>query len=611
MTNVTFPVPSIEEWKEKGEAALKGKSIDTLAPKTYENITLKPLYTKEDQNLEKISQFPGQADFRRGIGFAGNQWEVSQKITAENAESLKELLASAFERGQTTVSFEVSEKIVPGLEAVLKEFNGKYPYSVNAKDIHGAIIELLAGLSNAEEGKGYVAADPLAVLAEKGAPQDNIAELYDAFYESVKKAADKLPEVRTILADTTPYHNGGANAVQELAIALSTAVFHIEELKARGLAVEEILSKLVFQFAIGANFFMELAKLRAARILWSKVAGIYGAGEEQKKMMISAETSRFTKTVYDPYVNMLRAGTEAFAAVLGGVQYLHVSPYNEPEGAETEFSGRIARNTQLILKEESLLTKTVDPAGGSWYVEHLTNEIAEKAWELFLEIDDKGGILEVLKSGWLQEQIAEVMKKRHEDIFTRKQTIVGTNKYANLEEVPLSVFFEDKDDNQGEAFIAAIPQVRLSEPYERLRAKASKLAGDGAKLTVGLITLGSLKEYKPRMDFVTGFLSPGGIKTEEGGELQTVDDALDFIGKSGYGHYCICSSNDRYDEIGPGFVKALKDKYPDVKYYLAGVPNEGQQEWLDQGIEDFIHIKSNCYETLSSLLTEMEVGDRE
>src|SRR5690606_21112781 len=162
-------------------------------------------------------------------------------------------------------------------------------------------------------------------------------------------------------------------------------------------------------------------------------------------------------------------------------------------------SGRIARNTQIILKEESLLTKTVDPAGGSWYVEHLTNEIAEKAWELFLEIDDKGGILEVLKSGWLQEQIAEVMKKRHEDIFTRKQTIVGTNKYANLEEVPLSVSFEDKDDNQGEAFIAAIPQVRLSEPYERLRAKASKLAGDGAKLTVGLITLGSLKEYKPRM----------------------------------------------------------------------------------------------------------------
>lgn len=609
MSQISFPVPAMEEWKEKGEAMLKGKPIDSLVTETFEGITLKPLYTKEDQNLQEISQYPGQADYRRGISPVGNEWEVAQQITADNAENLKELLVSAFDRGQTTVSFEGSEKLVPGLEAVLKEFHGQYPYSVNGKDIHGVLIELLAGLPGAEEGKGFVAADPVALLAEKGAEKDNIKEMYDEFCESVKKASEKLPQIRTILCDTTPYHNGGANAVQELAVALSTAVCHIEQLKERGLPAEEALSKFVFQFSIGANFFMELAKLRAARVLWSKVAEAYGADEEQQKMIISARTSQFTKTVYDPYVNMLRAGSEAFAAVLGGVQYLHVSPYNEPEGKETEFSGRIARNTQLILKEESLLTKTVDPAGGSWYVEHLTNELAENAWELFLEIEDKGGILEVLKSGWLQEQIAGVMEKRRNAIFTRKQTIVGTNRYATLQDEPLHVTFADEEPATGSgegAFIAAIPQERLAEPYERLREKAVRLAEKGAKLTVGLITLGTLKEYKPRMDFATGFFAPGGIGTEESGSLETVEEALDFIGKSGFTHYCICGSNEWYENLGTGFVKTLKEKYPDRKIYLAGLP-ENQQEWVDSGIDGFIHLKSNCYETLAALLAEMGV----
>lgn len=612
MTNGTFPVPSLEEWKEKGEAALKGKSIDSLLNKTYENITLKPLYTKEDQNLKDLSQFPGQADFRRGVGLAGHDWEVSQKITAENAENLKEKLSSALDRGQTAISFEVDAKLLLGLEDVLKEYSEKYPYSLNAKELHGEILDLLAILPKAQECKGFIAQDPVAALAEKGAAEDNIAADYDALYESVKRAAEKLPQVKTILSDTTPYHNGGANAVQELAVSLSTAVFHIEQLTERGLSLETILAKLIFQFSIGANFFMELAKLRAARILWSKVALAYGAEEEQQKMTISSETSAFTKTVYDPYVNMLRSGNEAFAAVLGGAQYLHVSPFNEPEGTETELSGRIARNTQLILKEESLLTKTADPAGGSWYVENLTNEIAEKAWELFLLIEDKGGIVEVLKQGWLQQQIAEVMEKRQEAIFTRKQTIVGTNKYANLQDEPLQVSFENEDSAvQGQAFIAAIPQVRLSQPFERLREKAAALEKNGAKMTVGLLTLGRLKEHKPRTDFVTGFLSPGGISTEGSGELQSIEEALDFISKSSYTHYCICGSNNRYEEVGPEFVKSIKDKYPNVKLYLAGLPNEGEQGWMDKGIEEFIHVKSNCYSTLSALINEMEVADHE
>jgi methylmalonyl-CoA mutase len=616
MTDSTFPTPSIEEWKRKGEAALKGKPIDSLARDTYETIRLKPLYTKEDQDLEGLSQFPGQSDFRRGIhalGLVGHEWKVAQALSVKTGEELKEDLAAAFDRGQTAISFEGAGQFSREIFTILEEYHGKYPYSVNGKEAYSDILGELSKLPDAEKGEGFIGKDPIALLAEKGAEKDVIEAEYNKLFAGVEGARVSLPKIRTVLVDTTPYHNGGANAVQELAVAVGTGVFHIEQLLKRGLTVEQILSKLVFQFSIGSNFFMEVAKLRAARILWSKVAEAYGAKEKNRIMIISAKTSSFTKTVYDPYVNMLRAGNEAFAAVLGGVQYLHVSPFNEPEGSETEFSGRIARNTQLLLKEETYLTKTVDPAGGSWYIESLTTGLAERGWKFFLEIEEKGGMVEALKQGWLQQQIADVMNKRNNAIFTRKQSIVGTNKYANPDDTPLEVRFlqeEQKETEQG--FIIPIPQSRLSEPFEKLREHARVLEEKGIVPKVGLLTLGSLKEHKGRKDFMTGFLSPGGIKPIISEELDSPEAAISFIEKSNCLHYFICGSDDQYQASGLLFVQKMKNQYPNVKLYLAGLPKaEEQEKWAKEGIEQFIHVKSNCYETLSSLLNEMEVGEHE
>lgn len=612
MLSTTFPILPTQEWEKKAEESLKGKPVSILSNDTYEKIKLKPLYSKEDQQSENLSQYPGEIDYRRGLnalGYIGNDWKVSQTISVKSGEELKKSLQSALEKGQAAISFEVKQSLVSEI-AVLKEFHAKYPYSLNAKKLQSNLLDQLSVFPMANEGSGYIGNDPIALLVENGSENDAIDEGYNELSRCVEKASQTLPGIKTILVDTIPYHNGGANAVQELAAAISTGVTHIEELQKRGLQLETILSKLVFQFAIGANFFMEVAKLRAARVLWSKITAAYGADVTNQGMVISAVTSTFTKTVYDPYVNMLRAGNEAFAAVLGGVQYLHVSPFNEPEGQASELSNRIARNTQLILKEEAHLTKTVDPAGGSWYVEKLTDELTEKAWNLFLEIEEKGGFLQTLKQGWIQEQIEEIRVQREEAVNTRKQTIVGTNKYANPSDEPLKVTLEQTEQkNEKTWVIKPIRSTRLSESYEALRTQAKSLKESGKTPSVGLLTLGSLKQHKARMDFMTGFLTPGGIESVFSKEIHSIEDASSFISESGLKHFFICGSNDQYQEVGPQFVGQIKEKYPNIHLYLAGLPGKDEQEgWRNHGVEEFIHVRSNCYGILSSLLNAMEVG---
>lgn len=599
MQDQTFSAASIEDWKQKSEESLKGRKVETLEKNTFEHIKLKPLYTRQDQ--QPVSQFPARSDFRRGIfplGYVSEDWKVAQKVETDGR--LKEALKIAFEKGQTAISFDVEEKYLSQIKD-LEEYHGKYPYSLNAFENQPKLLKEISKFQAAKEGNGFIGMDPMALLAEKGLAKDTISEIYSDFYNTVEQAATALPNIQTILVDTTVYHNGGANAVQELAIALSTGVQHIEELSKRGLPLDTILSKLVFQFSIGSNFFMEVAKLRAARVLWNKVTEAYEVEENKRGMVISAVTSRFTKTVYDPYVNMLRAGNEAFAAVLGGIQYLHVSPFNEPEGKASAFSNRIARNTQLILKEETHLTKTVDPAGGSWYVEQLTNELVDKAWELFLVIDEKGGMVEALKEGFIQSSIKRVREQREDAIAHRKQTIVGTNRYADLQGHSLQVQKNTQEKEIG--FIEPIPQTRLSEIYESLRERANRI-----KPVVGLITLGNLKSHKARVDFMTGFLAPGGIEGDASGEVNSTDDALRFVEKTNYKHFFICGSNDQYAESGLHMVKKLKEVYPQTHLYLAGIPVD-KDNW--EGIRDFIHVKSNCYETLSSLLNELEVDTDE
>ncbi|MCL6570965.1 MAG: methylmalonyl-CoA mutase subunit beta [Bacillus sp. (in: Bacteria)] len=632
----TFPSKTVSEWEKIAEESLKGKTIQALETTTYENLVLKPLYTRQDMQI--VADYPGGSDFRRGIyplGYHEFDWKVAQRVSYKTAEELKGNLQQAFEKGQTAISFVIAKDLFEpnnNFTSIISDVAYKYPFAINSKGFQLAILselnQMVCQEGNGAKITGYIGNDPISLFAEEGIISE---QFLHNWVEGINLSNVLLTNLRTILIDTTPYHNGGANAVQELGIAIAEGVFYLEKLTESGMELEEILAKMIFQFSIGSNFFMEIAKLRAARVLWNRITDVYGASGDANGMQIAGETSAFTKTVNDPHVNLLRAGNEAFAAVVGGIQYLHVDAFNHITGS-TSVSERIARNTQLLLKEEAHLKKVIDPAGGSWYVEKVTNQLAEESWGFFQQIEAQGGILESLKTGWLQKEIASIHRTRNSDILIRKQSIVGTNVYANLTEAaptlnmpkpeqyfvtgiveavttnPELKFVAPKELESGYE-IVAIGARRLSAPYEEMRKKATLLEGKlGSKPSVGMLCLGEIKEHKTRLDFMKEFLAAGGITATEGTPILSVEQARQFISEFPTRHFCLCGTNEQYEMTGHEIINAVKAEFPERIFFLAGLPEKEKQSlWLGEGIKQFIHIRSNCYETLSMILNELEV----
>lgn len=641
MKAASFNDAFFEDWQKKAAASLKGKPIESLYTNTYEDIMLKPLYTKEDFPDQLAGALPGEPGYRRGIhpfGYQSESWHISNRLFYKDLTELKEKMDSALAKGQNAISFEVKPDLFldpRGLAEFFASYKNDYPLSLNAGLLQTPLLAALsvsckeAGASS--EVSGFVAADPVAEASLNGGLPKEEQEFFAEWAKVLEEADQQLPQLKTVLANTVPYHDSGASAVQELAAGISTGVYLLQQLLDQGWELKKALSKFVFHFAIGSNFFMETAKLRAARILWSKIAEAYGAEPGDQKMVLSAETSRYTKTIFDPYVNMLRTGNEAFAAVLGGIQYLHTGSFEEATGTVSAFSERVARNTQLVLKSEAHLEKVADPAGGSWYIESLTNELAEKAWNLFLELDGMGGIYEALRSGWLQEQIAKTADAREQDVFKRKKSIIGTNFYANLSEAVSQPLVKDRKSQyfggtladsvrmieSGDSLLKRLEEIeqsftpleskRLSQPFEKLRFRANGLEKMGQRPVVGLICLDQLKKHKPRADFISGLLSAGGIHALRSDEIHTVQEALEFIKASSAKQFIICGDQTSYNSFGPELALEIKKEY-DVKLYLAGIPEERESEWHTAGIQDFLHVRSNAYQSLSSILQEMEAG---
>jgi len=608
----SFPSYTIQDWKQKAEQLLKGKTVESLQSNTYEKIILKSLYTKEDEHC--VPDYPGGPDYRRGIfplGYRTNEWKIAQKISYETSEELALKLKDTFKKGQTAISFELTNHTVDNLLQLIAQIPQNLPFAINSKWLQ---VELFNKLE-AECGKGntltgYIASDPISLFAKEGI----IAEEYVPIWiRSVHKANNLFPKLRTVLVDTSPYHNGGANAVQELGIAAAEGVFLLQELIESGMNLDTALEKMVFQFSIGSNFFMEIAKLRAARILWNRITGLYGAKDDNRGMQITACTSTFTKTIYDPHVNLLRSANEAFAAVLGNVQYLHVDSFDTLTGS-TSFSERISRNVQLILKEEAHLNKVIDPAGGSWYVEALTHQLAEASWKFFQEIEASGGILKSLTSNWLQKEIARVYEERNMDVQTRKQSIIGTNVYAKLDETVSLQAQQNPERPLADSHfsiekITAVPQYRLAEPFEQLRLRAKQIElKTGSTPSVGMLCLGDLKQFKARLDFMKGFIHAGGIQEMESEPIYSLEQAKNYLLNLPAKFVCICGTNEKYESIGHEIISVLQPEFRDYTFFLAGLPDkEDQSQWLEEGIQQFIHASSNCYETLHRILSDMEV----
>ena len=425
-----FKIPTYEEWKEAAIAALKGAPFDKkMYTKTYEGITLQPIYTLADvENNAQAQTMPGADEYLRGTkagGYFTNPWKISQGLDVVAPAEFNELAKFELQKGCTGLTVTLAKATKQGVaykaeneccglaiqdaEDLKVAFAGIDLASVPVQVAAGASAKPLLDLFKAAglQPTGCVGADPIAALLTDGKLPCSLEQLFDEMAETVKAAT---PGLKVINIDGTVYGNGGASAVQETAYAFATAACYIKAMQERGIAVDTAAQQVRFTFAIGSNFFMEIARLRAAKVAWAQIVKELGGNEDSQKIDIFARTSAFTKTVYDPYVNLLRTTTEAFSAVVGGIDGLQIAPFDEPVGPADTQSLRFARNQQLLFKEEFNITATIDPAGGSFYVETLTAQVVDAIKALYAEV--AADFVESVKAGKIQAAVEAVLEER-------------------------------------------------------------------------------------------------------------------------------------------------------------------------------------------------------
>lgn len=500
-------------------------------------------------------------------------------------------------------------------------------------------LPALASASSKRGAPADAAADPLGWLLSHGSLPQTMACCFDDLAEGIQEAGRAGLPVRTVGVGAQIWHEAGANCVQELAFALATGAEYWRQLLDRGIAPTQLEARTQIEFAVGVDFFMEIAKLRAARVLWCRMTGAFGAEAGAQKVFVVARTATRDKTRFDPHMNLLRITTEAFSAVVGGADAIDIRPFDEVFGDPTELGARMSRNLHDIIAEEFNLEHQVDPAGGAWYVEVLTDQLLRRAWALFQEIEKEGGMAKAVLAGHPQELVAKIAADRQTLIDSRRHPIVGTTIQPNLREelrpvatataaaaarrksVPkpiksfsalvaaaakrttlptLRIAWTQKRDSGPTA--VALKPFREAEGFEAVRQAGDDfLTRTGKRAKVFLAKIGPAKQHKPRADFSSGFFAVGGFELDGKESFATAEEAADAAVASGAVAAVLCSSDETYPELAPVFAMRIKAARPSLAVILAGHPGEREAEYRAAGFDDFIHIRSNVRTTLFEL----------
>ncbi|MCK4922389.1 MAG: acyl-CoA mutase large subunit family protein [Bacteroidales bacterium] len=603
-----FSAVSKEQWEAKIHSDLKGSQYNKLITKTIEGVDLKPYYTKEDlTKLEYLNVLPNEFPYVRSSKIQLNEWEIQEDIEIQDFKDANKKALSALGKGASAILFILPDDIIPDDDSFSILLNEIIFDCILLSFKAPGKEELILKLLSAEVEKrgldknkinGCLNNDPLGELSRKGSEKTENIINFQNISDFLKSSAKKFPELRCISINGSIFHNAGTSATQELGLSLSKMVEYIDQLTACGLKIDEIAPHFQFNFSTGSSYFMEIAKIRAARLLYANIIKAYKAkSDRSKKIFIHTSTSEWNQTIYDPYVNILRGTTESMSAVLGGVNSLSVSQFDKSFRDSTRFSERIARNTQIILKEEAHLNKVVDPASGSWYIESLTDSIAEKAWDLFLEIEEEGGFLAGLKSGSIQALIDETAQLRNINIATRKEILLGTNQYPNPKEQNHPDLVTDKafpeNQIQENLNIKALKECRGAQSFEELRLSTEI---SGKIPVVFLFNFGNITWRKARAGFASGFFACAGYEIIDNHGFDDLKEGLKEMRKSEADIVVLCSSDEEYSVIATEFLSELKDGQIPV---IAGYPKDNIVELNELGIEHFIHVKSNLLEELT------------
>ena len=604
-----FPPVPTEKWEEVITADLKGADYERkLVWKTGEGFNVRPYYRAENlEGIKFLGSQAGEFPYVRGT-HAHNRWRVHQTVSVvcpkeANAEALKILNAGVDSLGFCIASADFS---AADLDMLLKDicipaveitFCGEK--MANVAELVLAKVEK-EGIAK-EDVRIAFCIDPLVKgLSSKGdfcSPNGEkcIARIVELIHKT-----KEYKHVRIVTVAGQTFGNSGSTIVEELAFTLSAGHDYLVRLTDAGLDVDAAARKLRFSFSVSSNYFMEIAKFRAARMLWANIVKGYGPAKNCAcKMQIHAETSRWNQTVYDPYVNMLRGTTEAMSATIAGVHSLEVMPFDASFENPTEFSKRIARNVELLLKNESHFDQVVDPAGGSYYVENLTQSIAAEAWKLFLEIEEKGGYTEAYKAGLIVERIKASAAAKDKNIATRRQTLLGANQYPNFTEVAgKEITAESVTRKQAEGHV--LVPYRGAMAFEEMRLQVDR---SGKEPKAFMLTCGNLGMARARSQFSCNFFACAGIKVIDNTYFKSIEEGAKAALESKAQIVVVCASDDDYAEAAPKVKELLGGK---AILVVAGAP-ACAPELEAQGITNFINVKSNVLETLKFYLKEMGI----
>jgi len=598
-----FPPATAAAWRSLVDAVLKGAPFAKLESRTHGGLTIEPLYPRDAAAIVICGRAPGAP------------WTVLQRVdhpdpAAANAQALEDLqngatgLVLVFAGSVSANGFGLdpsAETLKRALDGVQLDAGIAIDLNLSPATRHAAReFASLAKSRSLDPAKVDLRAsiNPVGGFAASGHGAKSWKDLANDFSAIVGALAGEGFRGPFAVADGRIVHNAGGSEAQELAFALASAVAYLRALEANGMSLSAARDAIYFRLSADTEQFLTMAKFRAARRLWARIE--QACGLAPKPALVTAETAWRTMSKRDPYVNMLRNTIAVTAAGLGGADAITVLPHTVPIGLPDAFARRIARNTQLVLIEESSLARVADPAAGSGALEAITEQMCHAAWSAFQEIEGAGGIWAALERGLVQEKIAAVRAEREKAISRRTDILTGTNDYPNLNETAPAVLdvaqVEPPQESAATITAVALPRIRLAEPFEALRDASDQiLARTGARPKVFLATLGKLADYGARENFARNFFEAGGIEAV-GGECAAADLAAAFKA-SGAAIACLCGSDRAYDSEGETAAAALKSAGA-RHIYLAGRPGAREAALRAAGMQSFVYAGSDALATL-------------
>ena len=623
-----FAQASRDEWLALVNKALKGGDFDKrLVSTTASGLRVEPLYTRADEIKETQSATPGQAPYTRGVHASreGLGWDIRQLHAHEDPALANKAILADLNAGVSSVVLQIrgpgqfgleptEDCLAQALEDVRLDW-APVAFAPGARidetlaAFHGVIEKV--GVDG-KDVQGALNADPIGYLARTGTYANGDTQWADALARCVAACADKTPNIKVILADARPYHEAGANEAQELAALAATTVDYLRTLEANGVGPDRALQSMAFAVSSDVDVFMGIAKLRAARRLIWRIADAAGLGEAARFMHVTASTSERVMTKRDPWNNMLRACVACTGAALGGADAITVLPFSWPLGRPDVFALRTARNTQIVLQEESNLGRVIDPAGGSWYVERLTDDLARKAWGLFQEIEGKGeaGIEQSLLHGKLQERIRDSRKFISNRVACGVDPLTGTTTFPLLGDDGVTVApHADVPSLEGERVVEPLTAVRFAQPFEDMRD-----AGDRVREKTGhyprvfLANLGAIAEHSARSTWIKNLLAAGGIEAVTNDGFETADEVVTAFRDSGALAACVCSSDKRYESGLAGETEEALIANGAGHVYLAGRPGSLEGAFKSKGVSRFLFAGQDAVHTLRAILNDLNVA---